>query len=399
MIESIRIRVSIISSYVIIGILTLCIGASALLTYSDIRATSERTGSVYVQSFTETLTVLYHLEDIGVYLLSEGSPNAINIMPGPSPAELIELVNHHLSLCEEHLKLIEPDSEGVPDSDPTSMFREAQKEWIKLSILYKNYLDSYDTLEPELQIESINTKLLPGLKTTIVRLHDFQLATIQAMAEDQIQIHDAISKSQSWIKPLLFTGIIILTLLCWLAIRLVIKPINMLVETMVRIQKGLTTARFTYTGKDEMGYLALTFNDMVTKLHNSVTQANTAKAALEKNQRLFEDLYEFAPDSIIMIDSNGIIQRANQHTEILFGCNREWIVGKKFEALLTEENKTESGPDFAHIFLDYLNSSRNQIRLKRKDGVEFNAEINFKAMETDSGPYIAASIREFDLRS
>lgn len=105
MIDSIRIRITIVSSYIIIGLLTLLIGVSSLITYSEIRSTSERTADVLVQSFNDTLAILYHVEDVGVYLLSEGSPNAVNIMPGPSEAELIELVGNHFSLCEQHLGL------------------------------------------------------------------------------------------------------------------------------------------------------------------------------------------------------------------------------------------------------------------------------------------------------
>lgn len=253
-------------------------------------------------------------------------------------------------------------------------------------------------MESEPKIRMINTQLLPRLKTTIVKLHEFQLAIIQAMADDQSEIHESISKSSAFIKPLLITGVILATFLCWLSVRLVIKPINKLVDTMERIQKGVTTTRFSYSGKDEMGYLALTFNDMVTRLHNSITEATKTKEALEKNQRLFQELFEFAPDSIIMINGNGVIQRANQHTEILFGCKREWLIGKRFDTLLADSIPTDSETDLAHVFMDYIGSSRTQIRMQRKDGVEFLAEINFKAMETENGPYIAASIREFELR-
>jgi len=69
---------------ILIGLLTLAIGISTLLTYSKIESSSQQTADVLVKLSQEIHIIDYHLEDVGIYLLAEGSPNAVNIMPGES---------------------------------------------------------------------------------------------------------------------------------------------------------------------------------------------------------------------------------------------------------------------------------------------------------------------------
>ena len=151
-----------------------------------------------------------------------------------------------------------------------------------------------------------------------------------------------------------------------------------------------------------MGYLAITFNAMVMQLHESIETQSKTQVALEKNQRLLSDFFEFAPDSIILIDSNGIIKRVNHSTETLFGWERNELIGRKFRSLIasTFSNLTENNPEeiLHQVLLDFRGASGSKIQLTKKDGSNFEGEINFKTMDTEDGPLIAASIRDIGHR-
>ena len=51
---------------------------------------------------------------------------------------------------------------------------------------------------------------------------------------------------------------------------------------------------------------------------------------------LFEKLFEFSPDAVLVTDREGIILRANQQTETMFGHVRPELIGRAVELLLPE---------------------------------------------------------------
>lgn len=320
------------------------------------------------------------------------------------------MIADHFSRCEKHftsftLPLDAQISETITKGASPSLldkFDKAETLWNTFSEAYLNFLPIFPQLDTEQRITTINGQLLPHLKDLIVQLHDFQLHIVLIMATEQSLIHRTVKESKAWIKPLIVLSLVLAIFLCWLSCRLILSPLNILVETMTRIQKGVTTARFKYTSNNEMGYLAITFNAMVMQLHESIETQSKTQVALEKNQRLLSDFFEFAPDSIILIDSNGIIKRVNHSTETLFGWERNELIGRKFRSLIasTFSNLTENNPEeiLHQVLLDFRGASGSKIQLTKKDGSNFEGEINFKTMDTEDGPLIAASIRDIGHR-
>ena len=215
------------------------------------------------------------------------------------------MIADHFSRCEKHftsftLPLDAQISETITKGASPSLldkFDKAESLWNTFSEAYLNFLPIFPQLDTEQRITTINGQLLPHLKDLIVQLHDFQLHIVLIMATEQSLIHRTVKESKAWIKPLIVLSLVLAIFLCWLSCRLILSPLNILVETMTRIQKGVTTARFKYTSNNEMGYLAITFNAMVMQLHESIETQSKTQVALEKNQRLLSDFFEFAPDS------------------------------------------------------------------------------------------------------
>ena len=55
-----------------------------------------------------------------------------------------------------------------------------------------------------------------------------------------------------------------------------------------------------------------------------------------QEQTLFEQLFEFSPDAIVVTDSEGRIANVNARVQRAFGYTREELVGKRVEVLVPE---------------------------------------------------------------
>jgi protein-histidine pros-kinase len=112
-------------------------------------------------------------------------------------------------------------------------------------------------------------------------------------------------------------------------------------------------------------------------------------------------LLEAAPDAMVVIDSDGVIQLVNAQTEIVFGYAREELLGQRVEILVPAALK--------HVHVqhraDYVDEphvramgSGLDLRARRKDGSEFPVEISLAPLRTDHGLLISAAVRDISER-
>ena len=249
--DPMQIRSTITASFIVIGLISFGISMSTLHILSRIDVSSRLTKEILIGSFDETHAILYHLQDIGIYLLSEGSPNAINIMPDLAPEQLIRQIEGHFIQFDELMKSTMPPETGKKDFDLANTFNSAFSNWKSFSSKYRNFLDSYAEASPVSNIQTINTSLLPELKSIITTLHQYQRNSMSLSAKNQEIIHGSITSSSRWITILGVVQLGLAILGCWVACHLVLKPLKSLVSTMERIQTGRTTMRFTYAGNNE----------------------------------------------------------------------------------------------------------------------------------------------------
>lgn len=130
----------------------------------------------------------------------------------------------------------------------------------------------------------------------------------------------------------------------------------------------------------------------------STIERARAQQRLEQKERQFEDLFEFAPDAIVMVDTDGVISLVNQRTENLFGYSRQELIGHPIELLIPQQLR-QSHVNLREAYAaraahGHLTNSSPKLRGRRKDGSEFSAEISLSPMETDKGPMTAASVRD-----
>jgi formate hydrogenlyase transcriptional activator len=112
---------------------------------------------------------------------------------------------------------------------------------------------------------------------------------------------------------------------------------------------------------------------------------------------MFEKLFEFSPDAIMVADRQGCIVQVNAQLERLFNYPRQELCGQPVEILLPER--------FRHAHQKHRTLYNAEPRSRpmgtglelfgrRKDGSEFPVDIMLSPVEGDAGPMVLAVIRD-----
>jgi hypothetical protein len=123
---------------------------------------------------------------------------------------------------------------------------------------------------------------------------------------------------------------------------------------------------------------------------------------LRTSEQRFQELFELAPDAIVMTNADGVITLINQPAEALFGYSREELVGELVEKLMPESHR----PDHVGLRQNYLRSAAPRamgggmanLRGMRKDGTVFPVEISLAPINSSAGPQVAAAVRDVTAR-
>ncbi|MGO8766531.1 MAG: PAS domain S-box protein [Limisphaerales bacterium] len=115
-----------------------------------------------------------------------------------------------------------------------------------------------------------------------------------------------------------------------------------------------------------------------------------------RDDTLFRDVVEFAPDAIVLSNADGIITLVNARAEELFGGPRTELVGEDMEGLIAgefrhayaEHRQQYAGPPFRRPVEEKL-----RVRGRRRNGTEFPAEIKMNQMEMMDGAVTIHVIR------
>lgn len=121
----------------------------------------------------------------------------------------------------------------------------------------------------------------------------------------------------------------------------------------------------------------------------------------ERDNSLFFDLLEAAPDAIVIVDPDGRIMLANAQTDWLFGYPRIELVGSQIEQLMParfrEVHLGHRAEFFAGPELRPMGSGLELWGL-RHDGTEFPVEINLSPLQIGDTLHVSAAIRDVTVR-
>ena len=126
-------------------------------------------------------------------------------------------------------------------------------------------------------------------------------------------------------------------------------------------------------------------------------------ADVRQSEARFYDLFQSAPDAIVMVNGAGLIALVNERTETLFGYRREELLGQPLEMLTPASVRL----DHVDVRRRYQRSAgprdgvaramgdpQANVRGARKDGSEFPAEISLAPLRFGDGLHVAAAVRD-----
>lgn len=120
-------------------------------------------------------------------------------------------------------------------------------------------------------------------------------------------------------------GILIISIF----IRRPLARINDVVMVAKRVAKGDLDTHVKVRAKDELGYLATSFNMMITSIRNSQKELRASKYKVEEEKAKDEALLASLGEGMIATDKSGSIIAVNRVAEKMLGLKTADIVGKK----------------------------------------------------------------------
>lgn len=135
----------------------------------------------------------------------------------------------------------------------------------------------------------------------------------------------------------------------------------------------------------------------VIELNSDITERVLGEQALRDAEQQFRGLMESAPDATVILNEQGSIVFVNVRAEELFGYSRSEMIGHDVEMLLPSEFRERLPIQRGDFVADpgvRDSGSEMDLLARRKDGIEFLAEISFSPLQADTGLLISTSIRD-----
>src|SRR5208283_5023662 len=114
---------------------------------------------------------------------------------------------------------------------------------------------------------------------------------------------------------------------------------------------------------------------------------------LNRVRAMFEGLFEFAPDAILVVNHDGRIIRANKQTERLFGYPRNELLDTPIEILLPERFREEH-KEHRRKYLagPHVRPMGKELELygRRKDSSEFHVDVALGPLQIEQDLFVLA---------
>jgi protein-histidine pros-kinase len=116
-----------------------------------------------------------------------------------------------------------------------------------------------------------------------------------------------------------------------------------------------------------------------------------------KEEVMFRKLFDFAPDAIIIVNSEGLILQTNTQAEKIFGYSGKELIGKSVDILIPERFRKSHDEHLKSFIAEpriRLMGSELELYGLRKDGTEFPVDIALGYIETESGIIVLSTVRD-----
>ena len=139
----------------------------------------------------------------------------------------------------------------------------------------------------------------------------------------------------------------------------------------------------------------------VTELKHKENELNDALTALRKSEKMQRNIFEFAPDTMIIVNRQGKIESVNSQIKKMFGYEPKEVLGEDILDLVPERFRgSHTGHQSNFMKNPHLREMGGGLELfaLRKDGTEFPADIILSPIETENGTFVITVIRDITRR-
>jgi PAS domain S-box-containing protein len=123
---------------------------------------------------------------------------------------------------------------------------------------------------------------------------------------------------------------------------------------------------------------------------------------MDKIAFISQQLLQFSPDALVVVDLRGLILFANATSRSLFGYTREQLVGQSIDMLVPERFRLRHGAHLAGYLRDptarEMGARIIDLFARRADGSEFPAGIRLAPVHDGENTFVAAAIRDMTER-
>lgn len=136
-------------------------------------------------------------------------------------------------------------------------------------------------------------------------------------------------------------------------------------------------------------------------LGGTITEQATNAIAVDSADQRFERVVEYAPNAMILISADGLMEMVNAQTEIIFGYARAELLGQPIEMLVPERFRAGHPGlrgSFSHNPTPRPMGPGRDLFALRKDGSEFPVEIGLNPITSGERHQILAAISDISER-
>lgn len=185
-------------------------------------------------------------------------------------------------------------------------------------------------------------------------------------------------------------------LMAWLAIRIMLRPLNLLRRHIGEIRNGSADIGVLQRGRpDEIGELSGAF-------HELMAERESAQAAIRDNEALISSILERAPDAFVSCAADGAITNWNAAAERTFGWRRAEAMGRDIaELIVPPALRAAHGAGmraFGAGHAGRLLNARTRITALHRDGHEVPIELSLASVRHGTEFYATAFLHDITER-